>query len=82
MSGSMLANPALADPHSLLLQIHDQVHSKMHGRIWEFRVVRLEGGLVLTGCTKSYYAKQLAQHLVMENTDLPILANDIQVQRP
>jgi hypothetical protein len=36
-------------------------------------------GLVLTGQASTYYAKQLAQHAVMEATALPILANEIDV---
>jgi osmotically-inducible protein OsmY len=42
--------------------------------------VQLENhGLVLRGRVRTYYAKQVAQHLVMSMTDLPILANDIEV---
>ena len=29
--------------------------------------------------TNTYYAKQLAQHAVMEMTEVPILANEIEV---
>jgi hypothetical protein len=43
--------------------------------------VRLQGeGLVLQGQVRSYYAKQVAQHLVMRLTDLPIAANEIEVR--
>jgi hypothetical protein len=38
-----------------------------------------DGGLFLQGQTHTYHAKQLAQHLVMQMTDFPILANDIEV---
>jgi hypothetical protein len=34
---------------------------------------------VLRGVTRTYYAKQLAQHAVMQLTDLPIHANEIDV---
>jgi len=34
---------------------------------------------VLQGRTRTYHAKQLAQHAVMEITELPILANEIRV---
>jgi hypothetical protein len=80
MPASMLPNQVNSDCQSLLRQLIDQVESRLHGRIREFHVRLLNRGLVLTGCTKTYYAKQLAQHLVMEMTDLPITANDIQVQ--
>jgi hypothetical protein len=39
------------------------------------------GGLILRGLTTTYYAKQLAQHAVMEATAIPIVANEIEVQR-
>jgi hypothetical protein len=39
-----------------------------------------DGGLVLRGRAHTYYAKQLAQHAVMDNHPLPILANEIEVQ--
>jgi len=34
----------------------------------------------LRGQVHTYYAKQLAQHAVMETTGLPILANEIEVR--
>jgi hypothetical protein len=36
---------------------------------------------VIRGRTQTYYAKQLAQEAIMELTDLPIIANSIQVKR-
>ena len=38
-----------------------------------------DGGLVLYGRTRTYYAKQLAQHEVMGRSRLPIRANSIDV---
>jgi hypothetical protein len=43
------------------------------------RLAARGGGLVLTGHARTYHAKQLAQHAVMEATALPIVANDIDV---
>lgn len=63
----------------LLESLETQVLSRLSGRIRGFRVQLLNGGLVLTGTTKTYHAKQVAQHLVMEMTDVPIRANDIAV---
>jgi hypothetical protein len=82
MPASILVNEALSDAQSLLQQILDQVNAKVRGRIREFYVLLLDGGLVLRGWTTSYYVKQLALQSVMEMTDLPIVANDIRVQRP
>jgi hypothetical protein len=63
----------------LLDTLVNHVHSRLGGRIREFGLRLHDGGVVLSGCTHTYYAKQLAQECVMEVTDLPILANDIEV---
>ncbi len=56
-----------------------QVQSQLRGRVRDFRLSLREGGLVLEGCTRTYYAKQLVQHAVMEAVDLPIRSNEIEV---
>jgi hypothetical protein len=48
-------------------------------RVRQLRVVCRNDGVVLHGTAGSYHAKQLAQHLVKELTDLPILAKEIEV---
>ena len=55
------------------------VQSRLHGRVQNFRVVVRGGGFILTGQSRTYYAKQLAQQAVLEASALPILANEIQV---
>jgi hypothetical protein len=60
-------------------QLETRVQSRLHGRVRNFRLTARGSGLVLTGSSRTYYAKQLAQHVVMEATVLPILANEIQV---
>lgn len=52
---------------------------RIRGLIGDFHLLLQDRGLVLSGRAHTYYAKQLAQHAVMEATDLPILANDIEV---
>ena len=52
---------------------------RLGGRVHQFRLVFGAGGLVLRGRARTYYAKQLAQHAVMEATGFPILANKIEV---
>ena len=42
-------------------------------------LLEVGGGIVLRGFTRTYYLKQLAQQAVMNLTDLPILANEIEV---
>ena len=63
----------------LASQLEMRIRVRLGGQIRDFRVVRGEDGLVLQGRSRTYYAKQLAQHAVMETTDLPIRANEIEV---
>jgi len=60
-------------------RIEDHVECRLSGRLHDFHLRVRDDGLVLCGRAPTYYAKQLAQHLVMRATDLPIRANDIQV---
>ena len=60
-------------------QLETRVESRLNRRVQHFRLVVRGCGLILTGHARTYYAKQLAQHAVMEATGLPILANEIQV---
>jgi hypothetical protein len=60
-------------------QLETQVQSRLNGRVRNFRLVVREHGLILMGHARTYYAKQLAQHAVLEATTLPILANEIDV---
>ncbi|MBL8793792.1 MAG: hypothetical protein JNM56_07805 [Planctomycetia bacterium] len=66
-------------PSSVLEQLVAGVHHRLNCRIRNFRVRYHDGGLVLDGSTPTYHVKQLAQHCIMELTDLPILANEIAV---
>jgi hypothetical protein len=60
-------------------QIEADIARRLRGRICGFRLSMRETGLVLQGSSNTYYAKQLAQHAVMEIADWPIRANDIEV---
>lgn len=55
------------------------VQTRLFGRVQEFRVDAGERGLILRGLASTYHGKQLAQHLVMSVTLLPIAANEIEV---
>ncbi len=57
-----------------------RVRHQLGGRLRGFRVQVRGGGLILHGRSATFYAKQLAQHAVMQATELPILANDIEVR--
>ncbi len=58
------------------------VRQRLVGRdhVYDFRLVVLDHGMVLEGRATCYYAKQLAQHVAMEVTGLPLLANRIEVR--
>lgn len=58
------------------------VRERLAGRaqLHYLRVVVLERGLVLEGRAATFYAKQLAQHMAMLVTGLPLLANRIEVR--
>ena len=59
------------------LEVH--VQCRLSGRVRDFRLMVHSTGFVLRGYSHTYHAKQLAQHAVMEVTDLPIRANEIEV---
>jgi hypothetical protein len=63
----------------LVEQLEAHVQAQVAGRIWNLQLALQEDGLVLRGYSHTYYAKQLAQHAVMQATDLRVAANDIQV---
>ena len=60
-------------------RLESRVQSRLHGRVRHLRLIVCESSLILTGQARTYYAKQLAQHAVMEATTLPIRANEIEV---
>jgi hypothetical protein len=60
-------------------QLETHVQSRLASRVRHLHLLRRYGGLVLQGHAITYYAKQLAQHAVMAATQLPILANEIEV---
>ena len=51
----------------------------LRGRLAELRLELRDGGVVLSGTARSFYAKQLALHAVMTGTHLPVVRNEIQV---
>jgi hypothetical protein len=60
-------------------RIEARLQETLFGRARNLRVLRRGIGIVLRGQAYSFYGKQLAQHVVMRATDLPIVANEIQV---
>jgi hypothetical protein len=62
--------------------LEELIRSRLSGSVREFALSVEEKGIVLRGRVCTYHAKQLALHAVMEATDLPIAANNIEVSRP
>lgn len=69
----------LAEGSEELGRVAARVQPRLTGRIHDFVLEMRDGGIVLRGQASTYYAKQLAQHAVMEATNLPIAANEIVV---
>jgi hypothetical protein len=66
-------------PADRATEVETRVLCRLGGRIHDFRVVVTASGLILRGQVRTYYAKPLAQHTVKEATELPIVANEIEV---
>ncbi len=67
------------DGKSVLDHLENRVQARLSGRIRDLRLHLQDHGIVLRGIAKTYHAKQLAQHAVMAESHLPILANEIEV---
>ena len=80
MAGWFMNTEALA---TSLLSEEERLEStlirRLGNRVRDLRIIVLPDGLILQGRTATYHAKQMAQHIAMEVTDLPILANEIVV---
>jgi hypothetical protein len=75
-----------SDAETLELQLSSKLdwlgvrlQQKLQGRGRELQLVLQEDGIVLRGFARTYHAKQLAQHALMMETEMPILANEIEV---
>jgi hypothetical protein len=62
-----------------IARLEDHIENRLSGRVHDFHLHLCDDGLVISGRVPTYYAKQLAQHLVMQASALPIRANDIVV---
>jgi hypothetical protein len=73
--------PALRDiaTRETLARIEEHVRCRLTGLLRDFQLDCRDNGLVLRGHVHTYYAKQLAQHAVMEESSLPIRANEMDV---
>jgi hypothetical protein len=62
-----------------IVELQAHVQRRLRGRVYDFRLIVTDQGLLLGGRVRTYYVKQLAQHAVMEVTAFPVLANEIEV---
>ncbi|MBX3452266.1 MAG: hypothetical protein KF777_22110 [Planctomycetaceae bacterium] len=74
-------NTTLTAVADSLDHIRSIVRRQLRGLISNFAISREQCGLILTGTARSYYAKLIAQEVVMRHADAPIARNDIEVDR-
>ena len=68
-----------AETGDVLQYIEEKIRRQLAGSVRNLHLILSDDGLVMRGCVRSYYSKQLAQHAVMKHTKLPIRANEIEV---
>jgi hypothetical protein len=79
MNQATLTTTLEPDAKSDLDDLENRVQARLSGRIRDLRLLSHDCGIILRGFARTYHAKQLAQHVVMTETQLPILANEIEV---
>ncbi len=62
-------------------ELQRRIQSRMGNQVRNLSLDLENGGLILRGNSCTYYAKQLAQHTVLELTQMPLIANKIEVER-
>jgi hypothetical protein len=69
----------LAASIPVIEELEGHLQCRLNGRVSNLQIVLRPNGLILRGRSHTYYAKQLALQALLEATDQPILANDIEV---
>jgi hypothetical protein len=72
----MSDNPS---PTGLAEEVATFLGRRMGRRLRELRVIIQEGAVILRGQVSTYYDKQRAQHVIMDEIKLQVLANKIEV---
>jgi hypothetical protein len=62
-----------------IAELEMRVDCSLDGDIRNFQVIVEPEGLILRGQARTYHAKQHAHDLVLEASDLPLLADEIEV---
>jgi hypothetical protein len=55
------------------------ISRRLLGRLRDLEVIVSDQGLIIKGQSRTYHAKQLAQHVAAEVSPVPVLANEIEV---
>ncbi len=70
---------SIQESQVFLRQVEQQIRERTSGRIRGLHLELARGGLVVTGRTNTYYAKQLATHAVRDLNQNMTLTNEIEV---
>jgi hypothetical protein len=62
-----------------LARLEEHLRCRLTGHVRDLRLLVWDDGLVLRGRAHTYHAKLMAQQAVLEATDLPLRANEIEV---
>ena len=60
-------------------QLALDVQGRLGGRVRNLRLLAQGAGLILLGQADTHHAKQLVQHAIVEESGLPLLANEMEV---
>jgi hypothetical protein len=60
-------------------RVEAHVRSRVWGQVKGLELLVLDRGILIRGHARTYYMKQLAQHAVLEASQLPLAANEIEV---
>jgi hypothetical protein len=74
-----VAIPHTRPARTELEELETRLQSQLGSRVRDLRLEMEGDAIVLRGYARTYYVKQVAQQTVMRLTDLPILANEIEV---
>ncbi len=61
-------------------QVEARLKERLGARVRGLRVLLRDGGVVLQGTVYTYYSKQVAQQVAMQELGLTIAANEIEVR--
>ena len=75
----MSATSLALSSHDLLEQVEQAVLSRTGGRVRGLRIHYVDGCVIISGRTSTYYNKQLVTHAAMEVADNAHVMNEVEV---